>query len=92
VGLSLLEGVKGVDSAAVGTLALVFLLVPYCYLKKRGGKATWMERIVVYSQYCILLASVVISVWSEPSHFAVLFLVAAAGVMLLLLVFEFLFR
>lgn len=92
VGLSLLKGVKGVDSAAVGTLALVFLLVPYCYLKKRGGKATWMERIVVYSQYCILLASVVISVWSEPSHFALLFLVAAAGVMLLLLVFEFLFR
>ena len=92
VQMNILKEVKGVDSAAVGTLALVFLLVPYCYLKKRGEKATWVERTVVYAQYFVLLVSVVISVESQPIHFAVLFLVAAAGVMLLLLLFEFLFR
>lgn len=86
--LGILGKTEGVDSAAVVALALVFLLIPYCYLKQRGAHVGWLERAGVYVQYLVLLASTLVVVISLAGNFALLFSLTSAGVLLLLLLFE----
>ena len=83
---------EGVDSAAVVTLVLVFLVLPYCYLKQRGQRIGWLERVGIYVQYLLLLTGLLIAVVNQKTHFAILLSLSSAGVMLLLLLFEFISR
>lgn len=90
--LNLLQSASGGDSAAVVALVITLLLIPYSYLKDKRGNASWVDTVIVYFEYLLLIVSVGLSLLVHPGHFAIIFLVVTSGVVLLLLLFEFLTR